>query len=173
MPENVTQVAGTTGPITKPAPLQRSNASKRKANPRDLTGVRKQQLEAERAEEQLQAAAQMSLASEQAAARRRDEVVDYSQGGLSAPGMPLGVEEPEPEVTEVQEPFVTIRVNAPIEDMVFGREVIEDAEFNEKGELLKEPVLGSLQFYNFEEGVSYLVPRAIAEHLERIQYVYH
>jgi hypothetical protein len=165
-----TTVAETIGPIAPPAKLQRSSAAATPKNPRDLTGVRKQQLEMQHAADLATREAEIATATVAAYKQRADEVVDYSQGGASAPGTAPGeVVEEVPEEIEVEAPVVRIRVNAPIEDMVFGRAVGHPGD-PENG---LAPVPGNLQFYNFEEGVQYDVPRALAEHLERIGYLYH
>lgn len=166
---NTTATAQTVGPIAPPQKLQRASASKTRANPRDLTGKRKQELEAQAAEELAQREAEMALATQTAQLRRENEVVDYSQGGFSSPGGVSAEVEEIPEEIEVQDPVVTIRVNAPIEDMTFGR-TIEHPGDPEKG---IPAITGPLQFYNFEEGVTYRVPRPLAEHLDRLGYLWH
>ena len=171
---NTTSAVKTVGPIAPAQKLQRSNAPKSSANPRDLTGKRKQQLEAQKAADQELAAQQMAMATAAVAVQHRDEVIDYSQGGTSSPGILPG-EEPEivEDVIEVTPEFVEIRVNSPIEDMVFGRQVVTMDIPGENGEVHTVETGGTLQFYNFEEGRRYKVPWALAEHLDRLGYLWH
>ena len=161
----------TVGPIAPAQKLQRSSSSQRRANPRDLTGTRKQQLEAQVAQERALREAEMAAAVQEAAQEREDVVIDYSQGGTSSPGVQPGgeVAPAVEEVVEVEAPVVAIRVNAPIEDMVFGRKIEHPGD----AEAGIAPVVGPLQFYNFEEGRTYHVPAPLARHLERIGYLYH
>lgn len=173
MSGQATEVAATLGPITEPQKLQRSNASKTRANPRDLTGKRKQELEAQAAQERERREAEMVEAATVAQYSRQNDVVDYSEGGSTSPSVPPAgmtprVEE-EPDEIEVENSIVEIRVNSPIEDMVFGRRGASPGD-PEKGIL---PTPGNLQFYNFQEGVRYRVPLALAKHLDRLGYVYH
>lgn len=160
------------GPVAPEARPQRASASSRKANPRDHTGRLKQKLEAQVADDHAEAEQQMAMAATQARQARRNNVIDYSQGGDSAPGV-IAENAPvigeELDETEVQSPFVEIRVSAPIEDMVFGRSEGNPGD-PEHG---VAPTPGNLQFYSFEEGPTYIVPRALADHLERLDYVYH
>jgi hypothetical protein len=163
----------TVGPVAPPQPLQRSSASKTRANPRDLTGKRKQELEAARADELAQREQEVATAATELRRVREDTVVDYTQGGATSPSVPPAgmaprIEE-EPDEVEVEAPFVQIRVNAPIDDMVFGRAAGHPGD----PEAGLAPTPGPLQFYSFEEGVTYAVPRALAQHLDRIGYVWH
>jgi hypothetical protein len=167
--QQATEVAATLGPISPPQKLQRSSAGRQRANPRDLTGKRKQELEAQAAEERKIREAEMAQATQAAAEYRETSVVDYSEGGHSAPGTDVPEAEEVPEEIEVQDPIVQIRVNSPIEDMVFGRSIAHPGD-PEHG---IPPTPGPLQFYSFQEGVTYKVPRAMAEHLDRLGYLWH
>lgn len=87
---------------------------------------------------------------------------------------------PEPRINsvqaavDVQKRKVIIRVNSKIEDMVFGREVLDEGVFDrEHPENNREPLLGNLRFYNFDEGHKYKVPIDLALHLEEKGYLYH
>lgn len=163
----------TVGPIAPAQPLQRSTSSKARANPRDLTGKRKQELEAQRADEIAQREAEMATAAAEVRRVRQDTVVDYTKGGSTSPSVPpagaVPAIEEVPDEIEVEAPYVRIRVNAPIDDMVFGRAEGHPGD-PENG---IAPTPGPLQFYSFEEGVTYEVPRALAQHLDRIGYIWH
>lgn len=161
-----------------PAATQRS-ASKR-PNPRDFTGKQVAEAQAAVAEEQERAAAELSMLTAQEAERRDNEVVDYSQGGYAAPApeQPTARRGVHPELAaeieqalevEVGPRDVEVRVNSKIEQMVYGRQVLD------LGDPAKgiPPRLGTLQFYDFEEGVRYRVPVALAEHLDELGYLWH
>lgn len=75
---------------------------------------------------------------------------------------------------DVQKRKVVIRVNSKIEDMVFGREVLDEGVTDwDHPENNRQPRLGNLRFYNFEEGRRYKVPVDLALHLEEKKYLYH
>lgn len=169
-----------------PAAGGTTRGGKAKPNPRDYTGVVKARLEAEVADEQAERAEEVTLMAQTAARRRATEVVDYTEGGHAAPvqvqpgpqrgvisdALAAQIEEIDGEV-EVGPKKVRIRVNSPIEDMTYGRQVLKEAVLDERGYLVEPPQLGNLQFYSFEEGVTYLVPLELAIHLDELGYVYH
>ncbi len=132
--------------------------------PGDLTGTRGQALAKERDEAQEAALAEAAAAKAGERVEKLSTVVDYTE-----------TSRPVAEVVEpvaVQPKEMTIRVNYPIEDMTFGKEVITPAEYNEHGEVIKPAVLGGLLNYNFEEGVQYKVPFELGAHLTALGYVY-
>ena len=133
--------------------------------PGDLTGTRGQKLTQERDEAQEAALAEAAAAKAGERVEKLSTVVDYTETSRPAAE---AIEVP----VEVHEPFMTIRVNYPIEEMTFGKEVITPAEYNEHGEVTKPAVLGGLLSYNFEEGVQYKVPRELGAHLKEKGYVY-
>jgi hypothetical protein len=133
--------------------------------PGDLTGVNSQKLAAERDRDKADAV--QAEADELAAERvtKLSTVVDYTQGGITQ------------DQVIVTEPVVhpkemTIRVNYPIEEMTFGREVIKDPVYDERGFCTEPAVLGGLNTYDFEEGVQYKVPWDLGQHLKEKGYVY-
>lgn len=65
-----------------------------------------------------------------------------------------------------------IRVNYPIDDMTYGREVIDPGLINDMGVYERPPRLGNLRVLNFEEGTKYLVDKDVADHLRSLGYVY-
>lgn len=153
-------------PTASPREVGTGPRNQRK-RPGDLTGVNGQKLAAERDEAQAEAAAAAAAAKVEDRTTALNTVVDYTQGGR-----------PPAEVQEFDTPIeplpsiVRIRVNYPIEDMTFGREVIQPAEYDEEGRLTKAPVLGGLNTFNFEEGVQYDVSPELAGHLRGLGYVY-
>ncbi len=56
--------------------------------------------------------------------------------------------------------------------MTFGREVVNPGEFNEHGEMTRQPVLGALRTFTFAEGKEYRVSPDMAHHLRGLGYVY-
>ena len=76
------------------------------------------------------------------------------------------------EEIEVETPTRRIRVNYPIEEMTFGKEIVSPAEYDEYGGLVKSAVLGGLRTYEFEEGRWYTVDVELAEHLANLGYIY-
>lgn len=133
--------------------------------PGDLTGVNGQKLAEERDQAKVDAA---QAAVDEAAGERvqlLNTVVDYTKGGVRRDE----VVEAEP---VVHPPTMFIRVNYPIDDMTFGREVISPPEYDEYGVCTKAAVLGGLQTYDFVEGQKYEVPWDLGEHLKSKGYVY-
>lgn len=148
-----------------------TNRTQRK-RPGDLTGVRNIQLSAQaqadkKAKEEYAARKQ----AEDAELRRVTEV-DYSSGALeqarndAAAGV---IEETEVEARPAKK---RIRVNYPVQDMTFGREVISRPEYDENGVMTKPGEVGSLRTMSFEEGVWYTVDADVADHLAYLGYVY-
>lgn len=157
-----------------------SNRTQRK-RPGDLTGVRGQQLAAQAAREKEEDKAQVRKALEDEQAIKRSTEVDYStkvkdlrevrvEKEIEVDGeihTELVIEE-----IEVERPTRRIRVNWPIEDMTYGREVVSAGRYDERGVMIQAPILGSLKNYTFEEGRWYTVDAELAEHLEFLGYVY-
>jgi hypothetical protein len=153
-------------PTASPREVGTGPRNQRK-RPGDLTGTQGQKLAQERDEAQAQALAEAAAAKVEDRTTALNTVVDYTKGGRP----PAEVEEVDTPL-EPQPTSVRIRVNYPIEDMTFGREVISPAEFDEEGRLTKAPVLGGLNTYDFEEGVQYDVSPDLARHLKSLGYVY-
>ena len=132
----------------KKAAAKKSAAARQKKPPTDLTG-RKAQEEAERlAAEQAEAAQRMTLINPpEPTIDDSDEVVDLTETGAPAPVEEVPEEQPE----VVEDDNVVIRVNADLTDLTFGA--------------------GTL--YSFRAGKQYRVPRALAEWLEGLGYVWH
>lgn len=149
-------------------PSTRRTQAKR---PGDLTGVRGQQLASARDAEQAEAKAQIKDALEAERLAKVTEEVDYTSEAREKARKAAESTVVEGEV-EVKPKTKRIRVNFPIEDMTFGREVISKGEFSETGEMIKPPVLGSLRTMSFEEGRWYTVDYDVYEHLLFLGYVY-
>lgn len=153
-------------PTASPREVGTGPRNQRK-RPGDLTGVNGQRLAQERDERQAEEAAALAAAKVEDRQEALNTVVDYTQGAR-----PVAVVEEVDTPLEPQPTSVRIRVNYPIEDMTFGREVVSPAEYDEEGRLTRPPVLGGLNTYNFEEGVQYDVSPELAGHLKSLGYVY-
>ena len=49
--------------------------------------------------------------------------------------------------------------------MAYGRQVISQPVYDDRYNLVKPPVLGSIRYFSFMEGRRYDIPRPMAEHL--------
>lgn len=169
-----------------PAGNTAARGSARK-NPRDLTGIRGQQLAAEAAADKAEAAAQVAEAREAQRSAELSTVVDYTdapttgtkpnavaEDAVAATEVEVGetVTEVEETVIDVAPRTKRIRMLDDLADMTYGREVIADAKFDEQGNMTRYPVLGGLRTYNFKAGVTYDVPADVAGHLAALGYTY-
>jgi hypothetical protein len=117
-------------------------------------------------QEQLDLAAEQMTMAEQAKAQANSDTMDYTDANRPMPE-PLPVVETVPVKPRVHK----IRVVAPIEDMVFGKEVIDPGDFSDPSNP-RMPVIGSLKHYDFEEGREYLVDDDMYNHLSELGYIY-
>lgn len=115
-----------------------------KAKPTDATGRQREKLQAEYAEQQQEAAAQMAMATAQKAVAIETEVIDATKPTQ----VPTVIVE-ESTVVAAGDETVTIRVVDTIENMTFGA--------------------GNM--YSFEAGKKYQVNRDLAKHLEEKGYL--
>lgn len=130
--------------------------------PADYTGKQKERLQAQHEVEVAEAADQMALATAQKAASD-NRIVDYTGADT-----PLDEVETAKEV-ETNEPFMTVRILADIEQMTFGRQVYSEARTEDNG-VYHPAVLGPLNFFDFEAGRRYKVPRDLGLHLIKLEY---
>ena len=148
-----------------------SNRTQRKS-PRDFTGIRGQQL----AEEAAKNKAREAQISEEL---RRVEVeeklnteVDYASHAKMRARQEVEIDgELSVEEVEVEVPTRRIRVTDDIQDMTWGRSILSPAVYDDRGVMLANPVLGSLNQFNFERGRWYTVDAELADHLEFLGYV--
>lgn len=150
-----------------------TNRTQRK-RPGDLTGVRGQTLAEEAARNKAQAAQQVASALEAEHQVKINTDVDYTTKAKPVRRVPTTTDDGGVviEDVEVEVPTRRIRVNYPIEDMTYGREVVSPGEMNEAGAWVRPPVLGGLRNYTFEEGRWYVVDQDLADHLTFLGYVY-
>jgi hypothetical protein len=149
-----------------------TNRTQRK-RPGDLTGVRGQQLAAEAARQKEEASRQVQTALEVEREIKINTDVDYTSRNKPVVKTPVEVDgELVIEDVELENPTRRIRVNYPIEEMTFGKEVVSRGEFDENGNMVKAPILGGLRHYEFEEGRWYVVDADLADHLAYLGYIY-
>lgn len=150
-----------------------TNRTQRK-RPGDLTGVRGQQLAAEAARETEESKRQVQDAIVAEREVKLNTDVDFST--RLKPVYKHRIVSEDGDVTiedvEVATPTRRIRVNYPIEDQTFGREVIFAGELNEFGGYVRPPILGGLRNFTFEEGRWYTVDADHADHLANLGYIY-
>jgi len=126
--------------------------------PADFTGIQTERLNAEKAESLKERANEIALSHETAAVEKTG-IIDYT--GSDTPV----VIETAP--VEVNDPYVNIRVNSPIEQMTFGRQVLDPGD----PETGRPPAMGDMNTFTFEEGQAYKVPRELADHLDSKGYL--
>ena len=143
-----------------------ANRGAPRRSPRDLTGRTDDDLKRAHADEIEQAGAQMAMATPGLTkARRSKEITDFTDG--ARPKV-----EPTPAAPPTTEPreFV-VRLVASIEDMTYGREIIDPGDFTDPSNP-RMPMLGGLKTYNFTEGKLYKVDEPLYLHLKDLGYLY-
>jgi hypothetical protein len=118
-------------------------------SPQDATGRAAEEAAKRNAAELQARQEEISISRQAEAISLENDVFDPKN-----PSQPLLIDEIEEVGVAVNNDKVIIRVHHDIEDMTFG------------------VVNGTPQNYTFKAGVRYSVPRALAEHLERLGYVW-
>jgi hypothetical protein len=136
-----------------------SSPRTQKKSPMDFTGQKQQKLEAEKSEARTEAAKRVALVN-QVEQEVKNEIIDYTGADVPLP-------EVEVQEVEINDPYRTIRVNTDINQMTFGRRVIDPGDM-EHGIPSR---MGDIPMYTFKEGQSYRVPKDMAEHLQRLGYL--
>jgi hypothetical protein len=132
--------------------------------PTDLTGRADERLRTEHADEISEQAEHMAMV--QAGQRRRKgQVHDFRDA--SRPKVAPKPVAPEPTVKRDYQ----VRMLADIENMTFGREIIDAGDFSNPNSP-RMPILGSLKTYTFKEGEEYIVDQPLYEHLSALGYIY-
>lgn len=141
-----------------------SPRTRNRKGPTDQTGREDERLRSENQAAIDAAAQQMSLVAE-TERQVRSKVVDYTDAARPKP-------EPTPTFVEPQDdkPY-KVRVVADIENMTFGKEIVDHGDFTDPMNP-RMPVLGGLKRYDFQEGVEYLVDKPMYEHLKQLGYLY-
>ena len=135
-------------------------------HPADLTGREDDRLRRENAEAIEQAGANMALAGGAAVTRKRaKKTVDYTDAAR-----PKVSRTPVAEVPHEPREYV-VRLVASIEDMTFGREIVDPGDFTDPANP-RMPMVGALKSYSFTEGVLYKVDEPLYQHLKGLGYLY-
>jgi hypothetical protein len=141
--------------------------------PGDLTGVRGQQLSAAAAQAKAAQGRETAAVLEAERQIKINTDVDYSTPHQVIPRVIDGGEgELVMEEIEIVPTTRRIRVNYPVDDMTFGREILQHAKYSPDGKLLEAPVVGNLRTYKFELGVWYTVDEDLAAHLTYLGYLH-
>jgi hypothetical protein len=132
--------------------------------PADYTGKKTAELQELRKEDILESSSRMALITSEAQ-KSKEDIIDYSDS-----------DEPLPEVevrkAELATPYRMIRVNTDIDQMVYGRSVVDEGDMDNPDISLRRPsVMGPMKFWDFKEGQLYKVKREIAEHLDNLGYL--
>lgn len=141
-------------------PTVKTPARGQRKRPTDFTGKQTEELNEALKVERAEAAQRVAMINSERE-EASNEIVDY----FPQSEKPL----PQLEVREVEvnDPGRIIRVNTDIDQMVFGREVVDPGD-REAG---RAPIMGPIKFWNFKEGQAYRVNKDMAEHLQRLGYL--
>lgn len=123
-------------------------APRTKANPRDFTGRQKQILAEKHAEERAKRKDEISMMDAQAQ-QARDTPIELNAQGREVTAE-ADVSEQDPQPVQVAPQFATVRINCDLEKVTIGQD----------------------NHFDFREGQIYRVPYHVAEHLERLGYVW-
>lgn len=130
----------------------------------DYTGKQTEKLNEARKNEIIEASSRIALVNAEAQAAK-EEIIDYTNSSDPLPTV-------EVRKAEVATPYRMIRVNADIDQMTYGREVIDSGDYDNPDLSQRRPaIMGPVKMYSFAEGQMYRVPREIAEHLNNLGYL--
>jgi hypothetical protein len=127
----------------------------------DHTGRLNERLQSEHATELKEAASRVALATA-VAEEEKNIVVDYTDSTEPIP-------EVEIKAVQVSSPYRMIRVNQNIDQMTYGREVLDPGDYQSNPP--RAAIMGPMKYYTFEEGVVYRVPKDVADHLNDLGYL--
>jgi hypothetical protein len=152
--------------------------TQQRKRPQDYTGQEKLKGERGRAEQIEEAAERMAMADGPITVLRNSDPVDYTDEARrnAAPPVPL---QDDPQV-EVKPRRYKVRVVCDIEQMTFRREILDPGDFDYRGRLnegvdpalARMPLLGGLNYYDFEEGKEYIVDEPLYQHLRLLGFIY-
>lgn len=135
-------------------------------HPQDLTGREDDRLKLENAQAIEQAGEEMALATP-VRRKRSKRVTDYTDAAR-----PKVAVTPVP-VTPAEPREYVVRLVASIEDMTYGRDIIDQGEFDPALHgYTRPPVIGGLKTYSFIEGQLYKVDEGLYQHLKGLGYLY-
>jgi hypothetical protein len=138
---------------------ENSGPRTQRKRPADFTGIQSERLNEEKKVAKLEASSRIAMITAEAAEAKND-IIDYTGADIPLP-------EAEVQEVEINDPYRTIRVNTKIEQMTFGRSVM-DAGDPANG---IPAIMGSMNTFNFDEGQSYRVPKDLSDHLNRLGYL--
>lgn len=119
----------------------------------DFTGLQTERLNEAKKVEKAEAAQRVTLMTA-AAAEMKNTIIDVTNS--EEPIMEI-----QPRKVEVTSPFRVIRTNTTLNQVTFGRKVLDPGNVEEG----TPAIMGSMNMYDFEEGQPYRVPKELAEHL--------
>lgn len=130
----------------------------------DYTGRQNEKLQEERKAELQEAATRIAMVTASAEAEK-DDIVDLTESN-----------EPIPEAVyqevKVNSPFRIVRTNQDLDQMTFGRKVLDAGDYDNPDLSLRRPaVMGPMNHYTFKEGQAVRVPADLAEHLNNLGYL--
>ena len=130
----------------------------------DYTGQQTTKLQEERKAEVIEASQRVALVNAQQKAAK-EEIIDYTDSNEPLPVVEI-------RQAEVNTPFRMIRVNQDIDQMTYGRKVIDSGDYDNPDLSLRRPaIMGPVNMYSFAEGQLYRVPKEVAEHLNDRGYI--
>ena len=136
-------------------------------HPQDLTGRVDEELKLANAEAIEKAGEEMALATPAPRRRKRKQVIDYTDDARPKVAItPVVIEPAEPRK-------YTVRLVASIENMTYGKEIIDKGEWDEQQHAYtRPPQTGALKRYDFIEGQPYKVDEGLYQHLKGLGYLY-
>jgi hypothetical protein len=132
-------------------------------HPQDLTGREDDRLKRDNASAIEQAGEEMALATP-IRRKRSKRVTDYTDA--ARPKV-----EPLPTAAPAEPREYVVRLVASIEDMTYGRDIIDAGDFSDPGNP-RMPMIGGLKTYSFIEGQLYKVDEGLYQHLKGLGYLY-
>jgi hypothetical protein len=132
--------------------------------PADFTGQQTAKLQESRKAEIIEASQRIALVNAELQ-EEAETPVDYTDS-----------DEPMPTVVarkaELNSPFRMIRVSADIDQMTYGRTVIDSGDYDNPDFSQRRPaIMGPMNMYTFKEGQLYRVSRELADHLQARGYI--
>lgn len=147
--------------MTTPVVEQARRAPRKRAA--DYTGRLTEKLQEDKKAEVLEAAQRIALVNAEMK-EEKNKLVDYTDDSTAY--------EVEVREVEVSTPYRMIRVNQDINQMTFGRTVLDPGDYDNPDINLRRPaVMGPMRYYDFSEGQLYKVTKDIAEHLDNLGYI--
>jgi hypothetical protein len=135
---------------------QGSAARPSRKRAQDFTGRQAEKLAEERRVQQQESAQRVAMVTA-VANEELNEIVDYTGTGLP-------VRTAEVIEVEVNTPYRMVRTNQDIENLTWGREVLDPGDMTIDPP--RAPVMGGLRTYNFKQGQQVKIDKDLADHLD-------